>query len=216
MRIAAIWLGLGLCAGVYGRLEAQQPADSATFVMLKGSDTVSVERVGRDATEFNGVLTLPIKDHERMRYRVTTLPDATAPLLEVSVWRGTDAEGTPARQMTRVIFKEDSVAVDDATNGGFKTLVFPTERGAVPYLNVSSAFLEQATLRAHRLGKDSLEIPFFNLSGGQTAHGTMIRTAPDSAELKLGQVEFRLRVAADGHLLGGTVPSQGITIVRVN
>ena len=51
-------------------------------------------------------------------------------------------------QRARVIFKEDSAAVDDVSSDGMQTRVFGTERGAVPYLNLSFALLEQAVRRA--------------------------------------------------------------------
>ncbi|MBW3630539.1 MAG: hypothetical protein KY464_14745 [Gemmatimonadetes bacterium] len=60
-----------------------------------------------------------------------------------------------------------------------------------------------------------MEIPLFNLSGGQTVTGTVRRTGADSVSLTLPPgVEIRARVDPQGRLLGGTVPSQGIEIRR--
>ena len=195
---------------------AQQGADTARFALMRNADTITVERVTRSATELSGELVVPPKDRERMRYRATLLPDGTAPLLEVSVWRGTDPEGSPARQMTRVIFKEDSVAVDDITSGGLKTLLFRTERGAVPYLNLSVAFLEQAVLRARAGGgSQDVTVQFFGLGNGQTVAGTVASPDPSHALLTLGDVEFRLVLDPRGRILSGTVPAQGLTITRL-
>ena len=74
----------------------------------------------------------------------------TLPLIEVTVREGADTGQTKARivQRARVIFKEDSAAVDEMGDGGIQTRVFGTEAGAIPYLNLSFALLEQAVRRA--------------------------------------------------------------------
>ena len=211
--LTAVVAGLSLVAP---RVEAQERADTARFAFMRNTDTITVERVTRSATELSGELVIPPRERERTRYRATLLPDGTAPLLEVSVWRGTDPEGAPARQMTRVIFKEDSVAVDDITSGGLKTLLFHTARGAVPYLNLSVAFLEQAVLRARAGGKSrDAMVQFFGLSNGQTVAGTVASPDPTHARLRLGEVEFQLVLDSRGRILSGTVPAQGLTITRL-
>ncbi|MEP6573802.1 MAG: hypothetical protein ABJD11_13950 [Gemmatimonadota bacterium] len=188
--------------------------DSIGFTVVHAGDTVAVERFARVATELRGTLILPTRGHERTLYHATVLPDGTSPLIELSLWRGDDPENSPARQQTRVIFKDDSVAVDDITSRGMTTLVLPTSKGAIPYLNLSFAFLEQALLRAHALGGDSASVPFFSLGGGQTKAASIRRIGSDSAEVTLGSVEFRLRVDAEGHILGGGVPAQQLTVMR--
>jgi hypothetical protein len=143
------------------------------------------------------------------------MPDASAPLIEVSVWRTDDPEGSPARQTTRIIFKDDSVAVDEVSGWtGVRTLILPTSRAAIVYLNLSIALLEQATRRAEAARADSLAVPFFNLGGGQTVTGMVSRQGADSALVRIGTVVFRLAVDGEGRILGGAVPSQGLRITR--
>ena len=114
-----------------------------------------------------------------------------------------------------MIFKDDSVAVDEMTGSGLRTLVLPTRRTPIPYLNLSIAFLEQATRRAAAsTGADILLVPFFNLGGGQTVEGSVHRLGADSAIVALGAVEFRLWVDQGGRILGGSLPAQGLRIVR--
>ena len=130
------------------------------------------------------------------------------------------AEKARVAQRTRVIFRDDSVAVDDVTNRGVQTRVLPTQQGAVPYLNLSFGLLEQAIRRAAVLGKDSVKVAFFNLSGsrsqggGATVVGTVSRLGADSVALELGRVEFRLRVDPQGRLLGGGIPAQRLSFER--
>lgn len=203
-------LGVLLPAG----LTAQE---SGGFMVLHGTDTIAVESFTRQDVELKGRLLRGSASQasERIQFRATVLEDGSAPLVELAAWRGDDPEDAPARENARVIFKGDSVAVDDASRlTGVMTRIFETQRAAIPYLNLSTAWLEQATRRLAASRADSLSVPFFNLGGGQTLSGVVRRYAADSTLVRLGTVEFRLRVDPVGRILGGTVPSQGLVITR--
>jgi len=116
-------------------------------------------------------------------------------------------------QRARVIFKEDSAAVDAVTGQGLETRIFGTEKGALPYLNLSFALLEQAVRRS-RAGTGSSAVSFFNLGGGQTVSGTVTSIGADSLALAIGAVEYRLRVDGEGRVLGGGIPAQGVEVER--
>lgn len=191
--------------------------EAGAFTITRGADTIALERFSRDSGGLSASLTRVAgpSARERVRYQATLLPDASAPLLEVSVWRANDPEDMPARQTTRLIFKDDSVAVDEANRwGGVRTVILPTQRAVIAYLNLSVALMEQATRRAESAGQDSLPVPFFNLGGGQTVTGVVSRLGADSALVRIGRVEFRLKVDGDGRILGGSVPGQGLLITR--
>jgi len=199
-----------------GRL-ASQAQEAAAFTVLRQGDTVAVERYALEPYHLAGSLTRSAarEARERVRYRVTLLEDGSMPLLDLSAWRAEDPEQTPARQTTRVIFRDDSVAVDEVDRlTGLRTLIFPTTAGAVPYLNLSMAFLEQATRRWAAMGQNRVELPFFNLGGGQTVLGIVQGSGPDSALVRIGAVEFRFRVDPEGRILGGALPAQQLTISR--
>ena len=59
-----------------------------------------------------------------------------------------------------------SAAVDAVISQNIETRVFGTERGAIPYLNMSFALLEQAVRRTQVPGATADAVPFFNLGGG--------------------------------------------------
>jgi hypothetical protein len=113
-----------------------------------------------------------------------------------------------------VIFREDSAAVDAVIGQGVQTRVFGTEAGAIPYLNMSFALLEQAVRRSRADGATLEQLPFFNLGGGQTVSGTLTRVGSDSLALAIGDVEFRLRVDPEGRVLGGSIPKQDVLVER--
>ncbi len=190
--------------------------DAGGFAILHEGDTVAVERFERlDVHLAGNLIRVAGPTRERIRYQATLVEDESTPLVEFSVWREEDPDSAPARQSARVIFKDDSVAVDDASRSSAMTRLFATERGAIPYLNLSLAFLELSTRRFAASGRDTLTVPFFNLGGGQTVAGRLRRIGADSATVQIGGVEFRLAVDRAGRIRGGSVPSQGLRITRV-
>lgn len=214
MQRMAQYAVLGLLV-VAGRVSAQE---SGGFAIVRGADTIAAEQWSREDVSLKGSLVRGAgapAARERVHYQATLVDDQSAPLVELSVWRGDDAEDHPARQTVRLIFKDDSVAIDDMRgSSGVMTRVLPTTRAAIPYLNLSVALLEQATRRAAQQHADTLSVPFFNLGGGQTIVGAVARLGADSTALRFAGVEFRLRTDASGRILGGTVPAQGLLILR--
>jgi hypothetical protein len=206
-------LVLILC--VPAQAAAQTVSDSGTFVVRHGRDTVATEQFTRTATQLAGTLALRNAKSMSERWSAVVAPDATLPLIEVTVREGSDSGGRAAKvvQRARVIFKEDSVAVDAMGGQGIQTRLFATERGAVPYLNLSFALLEQAVRRA-RVSPDTSRVAFFNLGGGQTVTATVARVGADSLRLAIGDVEYRLRVDQVGRVLGGRIPSQDVVVDR--
>jgi hypothetical protein len=204
-----------------GKLAAQAPpapaqADSGQFVIRHGSDTVAVEQFSRTATSLNGTLAIRNARSTAQSYEVVVGPDASVAAIEVTVREGGDTAQRKPRvvQRARVIFKDDSVSVDDISNHGLQTRLFGTERGAVPYLNLSFALLEQAVRHPHA-GTGPYRVPLFNLGGGQTVEGKVTSLGGDSLSLAIGQIEFHLRVDPSGRVLGGRIPSQQVVAERV-
>ncbi len=190
------------------------PPDSGSFAVLHAGDTVAVEWFARWPGELEGRLILRGASGERLNYHAVVRPDAGTPLVEVSAWRAADPDRAPPLERTRLIFRDDSVAIDQVRRTGLETRVLPTAPGALPYLNLSFALLEQATRRARAGAGDSLAVPFFNLGGGQTATGLVRRVGADSMTIRIGAVEFRLAVDAQGRIVGGAIPAQDVRVIR--
>ena len=194
---------------------AQAVSDSGAFVVWHGQDTVAIERFSRTATRLEGTLALRNPQRTSERYSAVVAPDATLPLIEVTVREGVDSGGAKAKivQRARVIFKEDSAAVDEMGGSGIQTRVFGTEAGAVPYLNLSFALLEQAVRRA-RAGNGGSQVAFFNLGGGQTLIARLSPLGMDSLRLDIGDTRIHLRMDGTGRLLGGRIPVQNVVAER--
>jgi hypothetical protein len=201
---------------------SQAAADSGTFIIRHSGDTVATERFSRTPTSLQGTLALRNGKATSQRYNAVVAPDATLPLIEITVREDVDSAlrrdprmaKTRIVQRARVIFKNDSAAVDDVTGNGLTTRVFGTERGALPYLNLSFALLEQAVRRAQIQPPGPREVAFFNLGGGQTLSAKVSPLSADSMALDIGTVEYRLRIDPGGRILGGRIPAQDVVAER--
>ena len=202
-----------LILGGPGLAGAQSPTDSGAFVVRHGNDTVATEYFTRTGTRLEGTLALRNAKRTSERYSAVVAPDATLPLIEVTVREGADTGQARIVQRARVIFKEDSAAVDEMGDGGIQTRVFGTEVGAIPYLNLSFALLEQAVRRA-RAAHGGTQVAFFNLGGGQTLVARISRLGVDSLRLDIGDTRVHLRMDGTGRLLGGRIPMQDVVAER--
>ena len=198
------------------RMYAQTVADSGTFIVRHLNDTVATEQFARTATTIEGTLALRNAAATSQRYTAVLAPDGSVPLIELTVREDEDSGRVKAKivNRARVVFKEDSAAVDQANNTGIKTYVFGTRRGAIPYLNLSFALLEQAVRQA-RSPTAASEVPLFNLGGGQTVEGKVTALGADSLSLAIGSVEYHLKVDPGGRLLGARIPAQNLVVDRV-
>ena len=193
---------------------AQTAADSGTFVVRHAGDTVATETFSRGETTIRGTLALNNYKHTFHRYTAVVAPDASVPMIDIAVREDADSGRIKARllQRARVIFREDSAAVDAVIGQAISTQVLGTQPGAIPYLNMSFALLEQAVRRS-RAGAGK-QVPFFNMAGGQTVSGTLTPVGTDSLALAIGEIEFRLKVDRDGRVLGGAIPKQNVQVDR--
>ena len=196
-------------------LGAQAVADTGTFTVLHARDTIATEQFIRTGTKLEGTLAIRNAKGTSQRWTAVVAPDATLPVIEVTVREGADSGGEKARvtQRARVIFKEDSAAVDEVGGHGVQTRLFATVRGAVPYLNLSFALLEQAVRRA-RAAPDHAQVAFFNLGGGQTLSASIAPLGRDSLTMNIGNVRYDLRVDSVGRVLGGRIAAQDVVAHR--
>jgi len=207
---------LALLLLLAGPVGAQTVADSGTFVVRHSGDTVATETFARHETAIQGTLALNNSKNTFQRYTAVLAPDASVPMIDVAIREDADSGRVKARlvQRARVIFKEDSAAVDAIIGQSIETRVFGTQAGAIPYLNMSFALMEQAVRRSRANGAALAQVPFFNLGGGQTVSGTLTPVGADSLAIAIGDVEFRLRVDPQGRVLGGAIPQQDVVVDR--
>ncbi|HET7584120.1 MAG TPA: hypothetical protein VFK13_04390 [Gemmatimonadaceae bacterium] len=209
---------LAACASspraVPGGASAATPAaapeiERGSFTILRGSDTVAVEHFTRAPDSLGAALEIPRTG--RVRYDASLAPDGTVHRIVVDV---TLADSTGPSQHSEADFEGDSVFIHRNT-GTDTTERRAVDAGTLPYINPSPSLMEQIVRRSRVLGGDSVDVPLLS-AGTQSRNviATVTRPTPDSAVLSLGPVEVRLAVDSAGRVRGGSVPAQGITIVR--
>ena len=214
MRLPLLWL-MPVALLLPTTAVTQTVADSGTYFIRHGTDTVATEQFHRTSTRLEGTLAIRNSTRTSERWVAVIGPDATLPLIEVTIREGTGSAGMKARvkERARVIFKGDSAAVDAVGGSGVQTRLFGTQLGALPYLNLSFALLEQAVRRA-RVAPEHNQIPFFNLGGGQTITAKLSPLGSDSLLLEIGSVRYHLLVDTKGRVMGGRIPAQNVVVDR--
>ena len=189
------------------------------FAVLHKSDTVAVERFERADPKWSGTLELRKQPRGQLEvWTVVRAPDKGVVLMEVSEKEPpADARQKPRLiQEARLIFKEDSVAIDAVTNGGLVTRLYQTRKGAMPYLNLSFATVELALDEARRLssGSGPVTVPLFNLAGGHTVDA-VVTLAGERATVQVGSVIIECALLPDGRIRTATIAAQDLRADRL-
>ena len=192
-------------------LRAQQP-ERWSVLLTRGKDTITIERVTLGATTASGDL-LERTGGSRLTWRL----DRTAAgprAFQLAARGGSDAPNVPPRQRVDVQFTGDS-AIGTVTTGTAAPVTrrAAAKAGAIPYVSPSMVLTELATRAALATGARDGRATLFLLNGVSTEL-PVTRVGDDSLVISLGGVELRARTDAEGRLLGGIIPSQGLTITR--
>lgn len=203
---------IALLMAAVGLPAAAAHAQQTELVLLSpAGDTISRERVRRDAGQFHLELSSPMLG-ARFTLTIDVLASGVPTVMTNRFWRATDADTASPRETALLTFAGDSVFVEIA---GRPTQRLGSQAGVLPYLNPSFGMLELFLARAARLGGDRVEVPGFMIQGGRTMPFTVSRPHPDSAVVVIAGNEARLSVDETGTITGGGVPSQGLRLVRV-
>jgi hypothetical protein len=183
------------------------------YVVRRGSDTVVVERASWSRDLLSGDLS--VSGQGNVEYQVTIEPAQTVSRLVVGVVAPAAGPAGAATQRSTATFSGDTVVVETIRGDSTRVTRFATREGAIPYINPSMALAEQILRRARVVGGPEVEVPVFLTSGSiQTVTATVSFVGSDSARIALGGAELRFATDATGRVLGGTIPSQGLSIER--
>ncbi|HET9424549.1 MAG TPA: hypothetical protein VFO55_04185, partial [Gemmatimonadaceae bacterium] len=203
-RIPSLAAALSLLGASH--LPAQQP-ERATFYLVVGADTITVERSERTARRLSFQLFEP-RRRAKIEIEAELGPGGLVTVVTQGVF-ASDRDSTPAiRVVAR--FLDDSVGIE---RGGTTSWV-RVGRGALPSMNVSAALLEQSLIRWRALGADSASIPLMFLPAGPSVPVTIVGRGADSATVRVGAATMLAAVSADGRLRGASIPSQNARYVR--
>jgi pimeloyl-ACP methyl ester carboxylesterase len=189
------------------------PAAHAEFVVTAGSDTIATESVTRGATQVKSDLRVRAQG-ARITFTMELGPGGTVSRLLTEARAANAPDSAAPLQRATIDFTGDSalVTIGDAAGPSQR---FAAPAGTLPFVNLSSAIVEQIFRRAKALGGGSVDVPVFAVAGGQLLQARVEWTSADSATLALGGATIHARVSPEGEFLGGTVPTQGVSFTRV-
>lgn len=205
------WLNTVVILVAAGVASAQ--AQSGSFVLSAGKDTVSVERFRRTPSSLEAEMLIRAAG-ARLKYQAAITAEGLVTSLTNRFWQATDSASAPARQLATIRLTGDSVIADMTGGGRTATQRLGTTVGALPYINPSFALLELVIARARKVGGSPATIPVFMVSGGQTLPVTVTTVGADSVVLSMAGGEMRVRIDASGQILGGAIPAQRLVISR--
>jgi hypothetical protein len=210
---AALVAAVASLAGNASSQEVSDRDDASRFVVLVGPDTVAVEDfVWGDGTLESDLRILAA--NVRFRLAVGFGDDLVPTSFDADMWQpGDDPDAGPTITSSMEILGDSVFAeVIGAQTPEFQRI--GTQRGAVPFVNLSFALVEHV-VRMRRLAGSGGEVPFFLWANGQTLSGQVAFGEDDSATLTIADVVLELTVDANGQLLAAAVPTQNLTVVRV-
>ena len=195
-------------------LEAQDaPPRQAVILLLKGSDTVLVERIQRTSTGATGMIVgngMP-----RIALRFTFAADQSIPTAGFDVFGPAAGPDAAPLQSGSVTLRGDSAHLEVRAGGTTRPLHLATRAGALPLMNNDFIPMEQMVRIARARGVRSLTLPLFALAGAVTIDGTLELIGADSARLRIGPSVTEAALDAAGNIVGGQLPGQGIRLVVV-
>jgi hypothetical protein len=196
---------------------AQGVPDTAAFLVRLGTDTLSVERFTRTATRFEGELAVRSPRTMYFRYAADLGLGGSVTRFEVEVRRPGEPADAPALQRAIVSFTGDSIRLELHRGESVQTSSLAVGLGAFPLLNGAYGPYELLTLRARQARRDSAAVPTYSV--GARAPFTLVvrRLGGDSVLLVTQFTPFRVRVDAEGRILGLHAPgtTQQVELTRL-
>lgn len=211
--LATIAALAGLILVFSGTAGAQSaPTAQATFLFIKGADTIAVERAtrGRETT----TATIVVRGAARLNYSAARTA-AGDPASFTFRANGPGApDDAPALQTGTLQIGADSAVMEVIAGGATQRFAKAVAGRPLPLMNLSAALLEPIIARARASGKNPATTPVFLVQGtGMVFEATVQFGAGDTVSFTLAGLQHRLTVDRNGQITGGTIPAQNVSIV---
>jgi pimeloyl-ACP methyl ester carboxylesterase len=192
-------------------IASQDLTRRSALLILRGDDTLVVERVERTASRVRAEIAgtgLP---------RIVLVYDLGADHLvrktTLEVFAPNATADAAAIQTGTVEFTGDSAIMVFHAGGGTRTIRVATPPGTLPIVNNDFVVAEQAARRMRAAGDSVMTVPMFALSAGQVVPGKIERLGGDSLRFSIAQSVTILHVDAQGHVTSGAIPAASLRIV---
>lgn len=200
--VAALISGLFL-----SRVAHAQPLRTATFLYLRGADTLGTETI--HVTDSSAVGVLAMRGAPRVEWTQSRRGETLTGVKLQAFGAGSPA-GTPPMQTAIITVTGDSATAEISGGGRSATQKIATKAGALPLVNASA--LHVALLGRMMQGKGATSFDVFLTSGAQTLTATLTSRG-DTLIIGLAGTEARAVWGADGAPSVITT-SQNVRIVR--
>ena len=210
-RLGPTFLLLVAVVGVAPQARAQ--TETGRFVSVNGGDTLTHEEFTRTPTSLVGRFVRA--NGSVTTYNARLRPNGTIDRLEFVIGpKDGTLEGTPdgAPVTTSVQQRGDSIVIQQ----GSLTQVI-AGRDVVPTLGFAFAFFEQGIRRGRTVGGPAASLGWMRIGQPSTVvNAVLTRPAADSAILTVNKTQvFQFRVDANGRILHGRNPENGVEVFRV-
>lgn len=160
--------------------------DSGAFVVRLGSDTVSLERYTRTATQVRGDYVIRTPRSAHRIYALDLHPDGSVRRYELIAH---NIDGGPGPAETRLVaeFTRDSVVVTQSRGDSSVTTRAAAPAATLPYTIHVYAVLEQIGRWARARNQDSVPVSIFS---GSVSGGYVRRLGGDTLKLMFTQGQF--------------------------
>ena len=186
------------------------------FLLLRNADTLAVERFARTDELLTGEVVELGGDDHRESYVATLRPDGQVSFFRLDVRPVNSAHDTPPIQRSTLTF--GTAPALEEMRGGRRTERRSVDAGpgALPYLRLSLALIEQAALRAIVVGEERVELPLVDGDGGRSLNAVVERTRADSVRVRFDGIELVAETDSTGHFLRGEIPARRVRFERVD
>lgn len=186
--------------------------ENSGFLLMKGNDTLSVERYSTSGNTTSGRVLFQKKIP--VTYQYTTNEGKQLEKLSVQVLKAGSANSIQQEGVLK--FVGDSIQVYTKKGDTEKNETIPTEKGAMAYhpsLPMLS-LLEQIVQRAQNLKNEKVNLPLYLLANNKTVSAEVNFAQPDSAIVSFGNIKVNLDINGKGEILGGKT-KDGLEIKKV-
>jgi hypothetical protein len=174
-QLACLILVLSHASAVYA-----QRGHEEGFVVCLGEDTLAVERYTRSATTLASEIVLRVPAARRVTYTAALDPLGDVISMDLVVTPLLENSRPPRVSRGLLRFRGDTADVQLTLGDSTWVLKVPARPGSMPLAAFSHALVEQAILRAARLGLDSVAFDWVGV-GAPVAYPTYVSRRKDGA-----------------------------------
>ncbi len=192
-------------------------ADSGTFMIRLGADTLGFEHFVRSGDRLSGELLSRSPRTQRSAYAATLAPDGSVKHLELT--RYANPSESALGQRTVVDFASDSAVVTVTRRDSTRRQAVHARAGTLPELGMFYSLSSLAAMRARAANRDTVTLSMLSIGDTTAQQVVFRRVGADSLSwMAMGEDEITGRVDEAGRLVGLVAPPTStfkVTVTRV-